>query len=41
MNFAKVLDGRFEATLTDAAPRSNGRNVGETGCYVSVRYAYS
>jgi hypothetical protein len=35
-----AANGGFEPRLTDAAPRSNGGNVGQTGCTVSVRYAY-
>ena len=32
---------RFEPILPDAAPRSNGGNVGKFGRSVSARYVYS
>jgi len=40
-DFADAAKARFEPKLPDAAPRSNGSNLGKTGRSVSVRYAYS
>jgi hypothetical protein len=33
--------GSFEPKLPDAAQRSNGSNVGQSGRSVSARYVYS